>query len=117
MCPAPPRPGLDLGLQTAVDKVSLEQLDTEAPRPPRSLRLQEMQLLGLDISRGLLLVYDGYRAEVRPASAPTPHPHRHCTLRCRSEASNVLHVAWDGMRAFPAPGPSTLRIMPLPMHG
>lgn len=34
-------------------------------RPLYSRQRQEMQLLGLDISRGLLLVYDGYRAEVR----------------------------------------------------
>ncbi len=28
---------------------------------------QDMQLLGLDLSKGLLLVWDGERAEVRPA--------------------------------------------------
>jgi hypothetical protein len=32
--------------------------------------LQDMQLLGLDLSKGLLLVWDGERAEVRRGAAP-----------------------------------------------
>ncbi|GLC64378.1 hypothetical protein PLESTF_000154800 [Pleodorina starrii] len=51
-------------MQVAVDRVVLENMETEPPRPPGRLQLQDMQLLGLDLSKGLLLVWDGERAEV-----------------------------------------------------
>ncbi|PNW79678.1 hypothetical protein CHLRE_08g362650v5 [Chlamydomonas reinhardtii] len=51
-------------MQVAVDRVVLENLEVEPQRPPGRLQLQDMQLLGLDLSKGLLLVWDGERAEV-----------------------------------------------------
>ncbi len=42
----------------------VENLEAEPQRPPGRLQLQDMQLLGLDLSKGLLLVWDGERAEV-----------------------------------------------------
>ncbi|GIL44704.1 hypothetical protein Vafri_2223 [Volvox africanus] len=51
-------------MQVAVDRVVLENMELEPQRPPGRLQLQDMQLLGLDLSKGLLLVWDGERAEV-----------------------------------------------------
>ncbi|KAG2490014.1 hypothetical protein HYH03_011479 [Edaphochlamys debaryana] len=51
-------------MQVGVDRVVLENLEVEPQRPPGRLQLQDMQLLGLDLSKGLLLVWDGERAEV-----------------------------------------------------
>lgn len=45
-------------MQCGVDQVLVEQLDAPTPRPPAKLML-DIQLLGLDMSNGTLLVYDG----------------------------------------------------------
>ena len=48
-------------LQTGVDRLVVEQLESANPMPPCKLQLS-MQVLGLDFSQDQLLVYDGTQA-------------------------------------------------------
>jgi len=54
---------LPLLSQSGVDQVIVEQMEATSPVPPAKLTL-DMQILGLDTSKGLLLAYDGKQASV-----------------------------------------------------
>ncbi|MEW5317550.1 MAG: hypothetical protein WDW38_008838 [Sanguina aurantia] len=49
-------------IQAAVDQVMVESIDADPQRPPGKLQT-EMQIMGLDVSKGVLLVWSGSRAE------------------------------------------------------